>query len=402
MPIMSCSCRSTSLHMFVQSLTDIRLSTSVAARSSRRIDPRFSTVVGGRLSTPYRSLPLRSFTTASALHYPRLGLRGKSAAALAHRSDLLHPPHTAAESARLSLNDQTTLESSTPQEEALPSLNSPPESEDFDWDQARSSGAVLDFSPEAIDSLAENLEQASVEDIEETSVEDIEETSVEVPEETYAWGRARSRARSRDRTFAEEPAIDDVPNIKRHSKPRFEEGPRKSGKDGKDKQTRDKKRKPIDKRPLWAIQKEALKAKFPEGWKPLKRLSPDALDGIRALHEQYPNYYTTPVLSEQFGLSAEAIRRMLRSRWRPTAEEEERRHERWFNRGKQIWSTKAELGTKPPRKWRREGIVRDPKWNKPRGPRTEWPYVPEHMDPKFQKEQEEKSSSQRKLSGNLF
>ncbi|MCV5164004.1 hypothetical protein OFB65_27020, partial [Escherichia coli] len=40
-------------------------------------------------------------------------------------------------------------------------------------------------------------------------------------------------------------------------------------------------------------QKNALKEKFPEGWKPLKKLSPDALEGIRALHKQFPEEYTT-------------------------------------------------------------------------------------------------------------
>ena len=109
----------------------------------------------------------------------------------------------------------------------------------------------------------------------------------------------------------------------------------------------------------WRVQKEALKAKFPEGWKPLKKLSPDARVGIRALHQQYPDLYTTEVLSEKFALSAEAIRRILRSKWTPTTEEDIERQERWFNRGKSVWAKWAALGTKPPQKWRREGIDRD-------------------------------------------
>lgn len=36
----------------------------------------------------------------------------------------------------------------------------------------------------------------------------------------------------------------------------------------------------------WAVRKIALKQKFPEGWKPGKRLSPDAMEGIRILHKQ--------------------------------------------------------------------------------------------------------------------
>lgn len=36
----------------------------------------------------------------------------------------------------------------------------------------------------------------------------------------------------------------------------------------------------------WAVRKLVLKQKFPEGWKPGKRLSPDAMEGIRILHKQ--------------------------------------------------------------------------------------------------------------------
>ncbi|OLL22148.1 Required for respiratory growth protein 9, mitochondrial [Neolecta irregularis DAH-3] len=36
----------------------------------------------------------------------------------------------------------------------------------------------------------------------------------------------------------------------------------------------------------WQQQQLALKKKFPEGWKPIKRLSPDAIEGVRALNKQ--------------------------------------------------------------------------------------------------------------------
>ncbi|KAJ1299931.1 hypothetical protein OPQ81_005372 [Rhizoctonia solani] len=62
----------------------------------------------------------------------------------------------------------------------------------------------------------------------------------------------------------------------------------------------------------WAIQKDALKKKFPEGWAPRKRLSPDALNGIRALHQQFPDMYTTETLANKFEVSPEAIRRILK------------------------------------------------------------------------------------------
>ncbi|KAK4098254.1 required for respiratory growth protein 9, mitochondrial [Parathielavia hyrcaniae] len=118
----------------------------------------------------------------------------------------------------------------------------------------------------------------------------------------------------------------------------------------------------------WMTQKRALKQKFPTGWNPRKKLSPDALVGIRLLHRQFPDEYTTEVLAQKFEVSAEAIRRILKSKWTPDPEEEVERQERWHKRGQQVWTHWAALGKKPPRKWRAEGIVRDPIWNKPRGP----------------------------------
>ncbi|UKZ89956.1 uncharacterized protein TrAFT101_004990 [Trichoderma asperellum] len=117
----------------------------------------------------------------------------------------------------------------------------------------------------------------------------------------------------------------------------------------------------------WQLQKAALKEKFPEGWQPRKRLSPDALAGIRALNAQFPDIYTTEALADKFQVSSEAIRRILKSHWRPSSQEEEDRQQRWFRRGKQVWEQKAALGIKPPQRWRMEGIARDPgyhEWSK--------------------------------------
>lgn len=116
------------------------------------------------------------------------------------------------------------------------------------------------------------------------------------------------------------------------------------------------------KREDWQHQKNALKEKFPEGWKPLKKLSPDALEGIRALHKQFPDEYNTQVLADKFQVSPEAIRRILKSKWRPDPEEEIERQERWFKRGAQIWQRYAELGVKPPKKWREQGIKPSRYW----------------------------------------
>lgn len=115
-----------------------------------------------------------------------------------------------------------------------------------------------------------------------------------------------------------------------------------------------------DKDPLWLKQKRALKQKFPEGWRPPKRLSPDALEGIRVLHKQFPDMYTTEALADKFEVSPEAIRRILRAKWEPTAEEEEDRQRRWFNRGVSVWQRYAELGMQPPRRWREAGVQESP------------------------------------------
>lgn len=113
----------------------------------------------------------------------------------------------------------------------------------------------------------------------------------------------------------------------------------------------------MDKKEAWRVQKEALKEKFGEaGWQPRKKLSPDALDGIRSLHKSDPDKYTTPVLANEFKVSPEAIRRILRAKWKPTEEEEEARAARWEKRGEQIWNKHAEMGVKPPKKWREMGV----------------------------------------------
>ena len=106
-------------------------------------------------------------------------------------------------------------------------------------------------------------------------------------------------------------------------------------------------------RETWQTQKDALAAKFgPAGWSPRKRLSPDALEGIRTLHKQFPGKYSSPVLANHFEVSVEAIRRILKSKWRPNDDETADRRQRWDKRGERIWSQMVSLGVKPPKKWR--------------------------------------------------
>lgn len=112
-----------------------------------------------------------------------------------------------------------------------------------------------------------------------------------------------------------------------------------------------------NKREAWQIQKDALKEKFgDDGWNPRKKLSPDAIEGIRGLHEQDPNLYSTSVLASQFKVSPEAIRRILKSKWSRniSPEQIQERRERWARRHDRIWDRQAELGLRPQRVKERE------------------------------------------------
>ena len=120
----------------------------------------------------------------------------------------------------------------------------------------------------------------------------------------------------------------------------------------------------------WMTQKAALQAKFGEQpWNPRKRISPDALAGIRTLHAQQPNMYSTEVLSNHFKVSADAIRRILKSKWQPSEEASEDRRKRWEKRGEKKWKEMVELGIRPPKKWRDMGVGKvskgeTPTWKK--------------------------------------
>ncbi|KAJ3540855.1 hypothetical protein NM688_g6167 [Phlebia brevispora] len=71
---------------------------------------------------------------------------------------------------------------------------------------------------------------------------------------------------------------------------------------------------------MWAAHREAMKKTFPEGWAPPRKLSRDAMDGLRMLHAHDPEIFSTSVLAEKFKVSPEAVRRILRSKWEPTRE----------------------------------------------------------------------------------
>ncbi|ETN43216.1 uncharacterized protein HMPREF1541_02375 [Cyphellophora europaea CBS 101466] len=108
--------------------------------------------------------------------------------------------------------------------------------------------------------------------------------------------------------------------------------------------------------PDWAVQKQALATKFgDDGWNPRRKLSPDAMLGIRNMHQSDPITYSTPVLAQQFKVSAEAIRRILRSKWLGSApaEKVQERRQRWAKRHDSIWDQQAALGLRPARRQER-------------------------------------------------
>lgn len=127
-----------------------------------------------------------------------------------------------------------------------------------------------------------------------------------------------------------------------------------TGKTKQKEQEEEKKKKPEE----WQIQKQALKEKFKEGWNPLKKVSPDAMEGIRELHAMAPEKFTTRVLSQEFKISPEAIRRILKSKWRPSEEVMEDRRRRWLKRYDRIYSYMTELGLRPAQR-HQSGYVSD-------------------------------------------
>jgi Neugrin len=74
---------------------------------------------------------------------------------------------------------------------------------------------------------------------------------------------------------------------------------------------------PVDVRPEYLTHRRTLKAEFPNGWSPPRKLSREAMDGLRALHGHDPKMFSTPFLASRFKISPEAVRKILRSKWEP-------------------------------------------------------------------------------------
>lgn len=82
-------------------------------------------------------------------------------------------------------------------------------------------------------------------------------------------------------------------------------------------------------------------------WQPFKIISRDAQDGIRLLHSSDPEKWSRKMLSEQFKISQESVRRILKSKWRPTASVVGRQNRRAMERevekrGQLKWMTEEQ------------------------------------------------------------
>lgn len=72
--------------------------------------------------------------------------------------------------------------------------------------------------------------------------------------------------------------------------------------------------------PEFKAHRAVMKKDFPSGWAPPRKLSREAMEGVRQMHRLDPEKFSTPVLAEKFRVSPEAVRRILKSRWEPPRE----------------------------------------------------------------------------------
>lgn len=119
----------------------------------------------------------------------------------------------------------------------------------------------------------------------------------------------------------------------------------------------------------WAQHHKTIKQQFPDGWSPPRKLSRDAMDGLRSLHAANPELFTTPVLAEKFRISPEAVRRILKSKWHPSQEkrvkllerERQSREEYIAKRRQEEWEMQRELDEQLTRQRGYAGASKDDK-----------------------------------------
>ncbi|KAK6535341.1 Required for respiratory growth protein 9 mitochondrial [Orbilia ellipsospora] len=117
------------------------------------------------------------------------------------------------------------------------------------------------------------------------------------------------------------------------------------GEDTYRKNLNDQKRRTYNKdAPDWQRHKDAVRDKLGGSqWKPFSRLSPAAVATLKQLKAENKGMKVEE-FAPIFKISPDAMRRILRSKWTPTAKEEESRMERWKKRGDQVWQKWADDG----------------------------------------------------------
>lgn len=88
--------------------------------------------------------------------------------------------------------------------------------------------------------------------------------------------------------------------------------------------------------PEWRRQDYARKEKLNGArWLPTKKVSREAMEGIRYLKKEQPDLKISEIASH-FKIPYDAVRRILKSKWRPSADEEQRLQKKWIERGKKL------------------------------------------------------------------
>ena len=109
--------------------------------------------------------------------------------------------------------------------------------------------------------------------------------------------------------------------------------------------------------------REIMRKEFPNGWNPPRKVTREAMEGIRQMHHLDPATFTTPVLAEKFKISPEAVRRILKSRWEPPRDkrlkiaEREREDRAAYLRSKQEQERTEAQEVAEARKIRRDGLA---------------------------------------------
>jgi len=78
----------------------------------------------------------------------------------------------------------------------------------------------------------------------------------------------------------------------------------------------------------WSAVRQKYKELYPNGWQPQKKLTRYQMDYLRSLRTDFPSEWTITKLSTSFGISHSAVKRILKSKFEPSQEVQERQDKR--------------------------------------------------------------------------